>query len=244
MELIDFQQYYKDLNSSKLTIPEDMIKFTHFRFFAPNPVKIKKILHTKEDLKRVLAAYSPRHAFYVPSLFLQPHKLGKRGEDSARFLSSKELVLDLDRKNDNKTYQENLEEAKQDTYALVKAISKTYGWDPSLIVFSGKKGFHIHYPFNFNIFPSENAYIALKKVLVHRIACETGIDIDEQPSWNTRGLIRLPWSIHGETGAIVEPIRENEILSYQPKIVVDIKKYIREHGDAKSVEKAVLGRAL
>jgi hypothetical protein len=252
MELTDFKDYYKHLNTNQLYLPEE-IRYTHFRFFCPRPVKIPKILKTKRDVKKILEAYSPMHAFYIPSYFLQPNEVGERGNDEACFLSSIELVLDIDRKDEDKTWEENLNDAKIDTSRLINSIQDLYELSPKLIVYSGCKGFHIHYDIK-NLIPPdsfwlkfdrrEDSSIQLKKKMVREIVARTGIRLDEPATWNTRGLMRIPGTIHGGTGALVEVIKRSQIRNYHPKIIVNVSQYVRKHGDAKELEKMVLGGLL
>jgi hypothetical protein len=43
-------------------------------------------------------------------------------------------------------------------------------------------------------------------------------------SWDTRRIVRLPGTIHGKTGNLVEIINPEDISKYQPKHLVDIEK--------------------
>ena len=57
-------------------------------------------------------------------------------------------------------------------------------------------------------------------------------------------MIRIPGSIHGKTGNLVEKINEDEIMDYTPKHIVDVSNYLRRHGSAGDLEKEILGYAL
>lgn len=238
----EFREYYRSLQPNKLFLPEN-IHLTHFRIWAPNPIKISHILRTKKDVRDMLAHYAPLHAFYVTSYFLEPNKLGPRSEtNNARFLYSDEFIIDIDSKTG---YLDD--DVKQDTIDLVAFMRDYFSAKPRAIVFSGMKGFHLHYPF-----PllgalktmGEGNTMALKERIAKTIINLTGIQIDEPVSKDTRRLIRIPGTIHGRSGNLVEKISEDRIKDYKPKKIIDVSKYMLDHGSAADVEMQILGRKL
>lgn len=237
--LDSFAEYYRNLNPNSIWLP-NQIHFTHFRVFTPTPRKIQHILHTPRDVRDMLSATSPMHAFYVTSYFLQPDKLGKRGNDGAIFLYSDEFVIDIDR--------EELQEAKESTLKILEVL-KFLQIPIRYIVYSGRKGFHIHCSME-KTSHSEMETISIKKAMISRIYSSSEIlfreriAIDEPVSWDTRRLIRIPGSIHGKTGNLVEVIREDEIKNYTPKKVIDVSNFIKLHGNSRDIERQVLGVAL
>ncbi len=228
--------YYAELNPNKILLPPHL-KFLHFRIFAPGPIKIKWKIRTLNDVRDMLIHYAPLHAFYSTSYFLNPTKVGRKGSDGAIFLFSDEFVVDVDR--------ENLEEAKEDTLKLIEAI-REINLTIKYVVFSGHKGFHIHckMPSLSNI---EDATLSMKKSLVDKLNAKTEelfghvIPIDEAVSYDTRRIMRIPGTIHGETGNIVEKVDPQKIKSYHPVKAVDIQNYILEYGTAQQIEQKTLG---
>ena len=177
------------------------------------------------------------------SYFLQPNKLGPKGRGNARFLFLPEFIIDLDSKSGCLD-----DDVKADTLEVIKYMRDYFSVEPRAIVYSGQKGFHLHYPFPFPGFrqlSTEEETIRFAKAIVKTIEDATGVlTIDDPVSTDTRRLIRIPGSVHGRTGNLVEKIKEKDIMSYEPKHVVDVSNYIRKHGVASDLEKEALGYTL
>ncbi len=214
------KDYYDSISPNDLWLPA-FIQWTHFRFgLDPENIKMRKVwyrIRTKEALIKALKRYYPANAYYTPSKFLLARKLGKK-EEANTFLFSDEVVIDIDRTN--------LMDAKQDALKLISYL-KSIDKYPFLIVFSGRKGFHLHIDFDYissNPLPSKRMkeFEERKKQFLEEVEKATGVEIDIQAGCNPLGLIRIPGTIHGKTGNLVEIIGEEDILSYTPKKIVDV----------------------
>ena len=215
---MNLREYYANLQTSDLYLPE-CLNWTHFRFFLPQPMKVKDIIKEPQRLLDLLRFYAPEHVFYTPSKFMDPTIIRKKGMDlsSNNFLFSPEYVLDVDRKE--------LKDAKE---ATIKLLDHLYAnnWIPNLIVFSGHKGWHIHLPFGFrsdSVDPRtrEQETKQIKSSITEEL--QKIATTDTIPSWDTRRIIRLPGTIHGTTGNLVEAVKREDIKDYEPKHIVEIE---------------------
>ncbi|MEM3859741.1 MAG: hypothetical protein QW478_10115 [Candidatus Micrarchaeaceae archaeon] len=225
---MELKEYYASLDPKELWLPS-FPHWTQFRFSLDANLismrKIKDVINTRADLLFYLRKYAPYHVFYMTSKFLDATVVNKKGNKLSQnlFLFSDEIVLDIDR--------DTIEESKQAAYDLVKYLKKV-NMLPYMVVFSGKKGFHLHLPFGCRSgsdSPAEREQDTLlcKKAIIENIEEDTGIKIDSVAGWNTRGIIRLPGTIHGKTGNLVEKIGIEDIKGYEPKRIVDVKKEIK-----------------
>ena len=232
LPLSSMGDYYAAVPSEYLYLPTD-ITHTHFRFFFDGrAMKIKDIVYTKDQLIHLLSKWSPTDVFYTPSKFLDPTVLAKKSDKLSQnlFLYSDEFLIDLD--------FPDFEEGKSAVIKLLDYL-KMRKWDPSYVCFSGSKGWHVSLPFDYrssNLDPRQRELETkqIKSTIIETIAADMGLPTlgkdgygaDTIVSWDTRRIVRLPGTIHGKTGNLVEIINPEDISKYQAKHLVDIEKGI------------------
>lgn len=222
---MNLKEYYDNLDPEMLWLPQNP-HWTQFRIGLDkemnNMKKIKDVITDRNLLLKWLREYQPYHVFYMTSKFLDPTIVNRKGPKLSQnlFLFSDEIILDIDR--------ETLQESKTDTLLLDKYL-KEMNIPPYMYVYSGKKGFHLHIKFDYRSsaeYPIEREQetLEVKKSILYNIQHDTGLKIDTLAGWNTRGIMRLPGTIHGKTGNLVEIIQYDEIKDYKPKKIVNIRE--------------------
>lgn len=205
--------------------------FRQFRLFFVNKngsmqvVKVKDRVKTEESLRKWLIRYLPFHVFYSTSLWLDSQNLGpmrytekKAGYEFAyNVFLGQELYFDIDIPGD-------LDLCKEKVMQLINALKDDYGLQPSRLVYSGSKGFHIHvYDWNLQDFvdtkPADPRYREtltqeVKAQIVENLLSK-GLVFDADVTLDTRRMIRLPLSINGKTFNICQFVINLETFTPQ-----------------------------
>jgi len=210
----EIRKYYEN---AELWLPPKSA-FRHFRFFLTwkRVVKVKDRISSLKKLRRNLVRFAPLHAYYTPSLFLNPTVIGRKSEKIHQnlFLGSDILIFDVD--------TQDLEKAKREALRLLKVFKGELLY----LLFSGGKGFHLAYKFDFKPKkenPIEREYEVLKAK--KEIATQIGRDflIDEVVTWDTRRIVRLPLTIHCGTGFLAEFVEPEKIMEFKPRRILPKK---------------------
>lgn len=217
------EEFYMDCKPEEIFSP-GFINWTHFRIFMGKRVKkIRNVIYSATQLLEELKKYAPDHVFYTPSKFMDPTKIGRKTNKISQnlFLFSDTFILDIDREGD-------IESAKLATKTILVYLGKM-GWKPDYVCFSGSKGFHISLPFEFRSasddpITREADTARVKTVILSQIKQDTGVEVDSIVSCDTRRIVRLPGTIHGKTGNLVEIIKPEDVMGYKPKNIVSIEK--------------------
>jgi len=131
---------------------------------------------------------------------------------------------------DSKENPPNLDKTWNETHHFVNTLKKFYSLTP-LIVFSGRKGYHIYVWLRqvVEFRPSQEAsakeiYTLLQKKLLKGLKYET---LDPEVLGDIKRLARVPYTIHEKSGLICEPITQNRqsLLVLPPAL-----KGYRKHG--------------
>ena len=223
MGLKTLEEFYRDCSAQSLWLPT-YPQWTHFRIFMGDRAKkIKNMIYSADHLLFELQRYNPGHVFYTPSKFMDPTKIGRKTSKVSQnlFLFADTFIIDIDREGD-------LTAAKEDTEHLLEYLQKM-GWTQDYVCFSGSKGFHISLPFGFRSKSPDPVQRELdtqkiKTTLVAQLKQDTGIVMDTIVSWDTRRIVRLPGTIHGKTGNLVEIVTPQEVRGYEPKHLVNVEK--------------------
>ena len=126
----------------------------HFRIVVPNGkfVKLNKFRNrvSVEELRDFCLKYAPVHVYFSVLDWLFPERVGKKYKANRAVPLGGEYVFDVDNHNvwiPHKNHvkgicRECLFNAKQLTIHVCEAIEENYS--KILVVFSGRRGFHIH----------------------------------------------------------------------------------------------------
>jgi len=224
-----FKNYYlEQLTSQDLVLPD--IQFRHFRFqlFDKKVLfeRLRDILRTREQLYIALARHIPKNAYFTPVKWLNPIYVGKSRKELDVMLSFP-LFFDIDMKQ---LKEPTFHATKKNTERLIDFIRKKYGISPDLVTFSGRQGFHVYY-WEFDqqelMKQSPNGRLAQFKKRRKEILLEiqdADITVDYRITADPYRIMRIPNTLHGETGLVAKP-------------VVDLNKF--EFSDAKVFESKI-----
>lgn len=199
-----FRKYYSSKSFLDNLILPPRANFHHFRcemFSQGNKKifrKIKNTIRKKEEIQKILTKWGPKNVYYTPTEWLDPINLRKMTDKAVSdVLLSCPLYFDVDANSP----LESISMANK----LVDSISKEYSKDPDLIVFSGRRGFHIYYwdwgDIDFNLLgPKERieTFIENRKKIVKKLLSKN-IEVDYTVTADPWRILRLPGTLHGET---------------------------------------------
>ena len=224
------REYYQ---TTELWLPPNSTQ-RQFRFFVYGlnkkirVLKIQDRIHSTEVLRKLLVRYTPKDVYYTTSCWLDPQNLGPRSfrkkqkpgyEMASNIYLYSELYFDIDAPG-------NFSLAKNEAKRLVEFLQKDYHFKDIKVVFSGGKGFHIYvYDFKLENFVSEvyadprmreGQTQDVKLSIVDKILHKQNILIDAPITLDTRRIIRLPMTIHGDSHNRCEFVNINKIESFKP----------------------------
>lgn len=200
-----FRQYYSSEQFlENLVLPKKSSQH-HFRFQLFSGDRFCRIAQTikfKRELQELIQKKEPKNVYFTPVKWLAPIDL-KKGTD---YMLSSPLFFDVDSKL---PYPDGIEESVQNSTRLIKYIKLKYRRHPSWIIFSGRRGFHIYY-WNWDYIPRRYPRAADRikyfKITRQRICNEllkAHIKIDYSVTTDPWRVLRVPGTLHGETGLIV-----------------------------------------
>lgn len=215
-----FRSYYEHIFSARdIALPD--IKFRHFRFqlFSKGTLfrRVKDILETPASLYDLIVRLVPRNAYYTPVKWLNPIYVGKTKEELDVMLSAP-LYFDIDmHKLENPIFSE----AKRTAEDLIAFIRGTYGRDPDQIVFSGSQGFHVYYwdwdkDRILKLSPADRvtSFRKSRKRILMELS-ERRIRVDNQITFDPFRIMKIPNTLHGNTGLIAKPV--TDVNAFDPQ---------------------------
>lgn len=228
-----FRHYYQKIfNPRSILIPS--LKFRHFRFqiFSGRGkfLRLRDVFTSKNQLYQRIARIVPFNAYFTPTRWLSPIFVSKtKGELDVMLYSS--LYFDVD---SDSLRPSSFEQARITTTRLIEQIDCEYGRSPDLVVFSGRRGFHVYYwdwdtPKLREISPQgriENFIIERKRIL--RELYEAGTIVDERVTVDPYRIMRIPNTLHGKTGLIARNI--SDLKGFDPlrdALAFDLEDYSR-----------------
>lgn len=215
-----FRYYYHNVFSpSSIALPDT--KFRHFRFEVFSDKKnqfrrLKDIVETKEQLHQRIITIIPKNAYFTPTKWLDPIHVRKTKKEMNVMLSSV-LYFDIDL---SLLQPPTFLQAKWNTQELIKTINAKYGRNPDLVIFSGRQGFHVYY-WDWNtrkiidLHPLNRVkeFIAERKRILNELS-ERGVIVDSQITLDPYRIMKIPGTLHGETGLVAKPI--SNVMSFDP----------------------------
>lgn len=225
-----FRSYYRsEFKKDELYLGS--VKFRHFRFelFSQKVCfeRIKDIFKREEEIKEKIIQLIPRNAYHTPVKWLNPIYVAKTKTEIDVMLSSP-LYFDIDL--DIKTTK-SFGTAKFALTELLNYIEKRFAMHPDLIVFSGRKGFHVYYwEWDFdkmvNLPPIERIsfFIRERKKILSDLEV-AGILVDPAVTADPYRLMKISNTLHGKTGLIARPVRN--ISTFNP--IIHCKAFDKNH---------------
>jgi DNA primase catalytic subunit len=172
--------------------------------------------------------YAPLHVYFSVLDWLFPERVGKKSKAKYAVPIEGEYVVDVDCNNISIPHNHNMMSpicieclyiSKNLTLHICEAIEENY--KNIQIVFSGRRGFHIHVlDFNFRDWTHYNPYNPIKSREVARYKYTRHLAFSRygfnRPhfivSTDPMRIVSLPNSLNGETGLICLPIGKKRIL--------------------------------
>ena len=213
-----FKYYYSNIFRLEDIILPDT-KFRHFRFqlFSKETRfrRLRDILLTRKSLYNIIVRLAPKNAYFTPVKWLNPIYVGKTKKELDVMLSSP-LYFDIDM---DKLQTPTFSEAKRTANELVKFIWVEYNRTPDRVVFSGHQGFHIYYwdwdsTRILKLAPSERilSFRRNRKKIVDKLA-KRGIIVDDQITFDPYRILKIPNTLHGDTGLVAKSILNIETFN-------------------------------
>ncbi len=214
-----FYEYYTK-NFPSLTAVINDLKFRHIRvqLFSKHTrfERIKDNITSHEQLVKKVTKIIPMNLYFTPVKWLNPIYVSHKKSEIDVMLSYP-LYFDIDKKD---LEPPTLIEAKNNTCSLVEYIYDQYNIKPSIVLFSGRQGFHIHYFKDFlenfhSLLPTERieSFTVNRKKIIEELS-ENKIIVDESVTADPFRILKYPNSLHGKTGLIASPI--NDLDLYDP----------------------------
>jgi DNA primase catalytic subunit len=208
-----FKLYYKTAFQSK-QLQINPVKFRHFRFeLFSNRVRferIRDIFSSEDEVKKKITQMVPRNTYHTPVRWLSPIYVSKTKNEIDVMLSSP-LYFDIDIDIPN---AKNFDSAKKVLIQLIDYMENRFSRKPDLVVFSGRKGFHIYYwEWDFgkivHLLPQQRIkYFIEDRLKLLSELNEAGIKVDQTVTADPYRLMKVPNTLHGKTGLIAKPIED------------------------------------
>lgn len=228
-----FKSYYvSEFRKAELHLNET--KFRHFRFelFSRKVrfERIRDIFRNEGEVKERISQMVPRNAYHTPVRWLSPIYVSKTKTEIDVMLSSP-LFFDIDL---DLTKAKRFGEAKETLVDLIDFIKERFSRLPDLIVFSGRKGFHVYYwEWDFdkmiNLSPAKRIdWFVRERTKMLKELETSGISLDPTVTADPFRLMKIPNTLHGNTGLIAKPVKD--IPSFNPILSCAAfdKKYYEE----------------
>ena len=207
-----FVEYYRsDRFKSEIALPNKS-SFHHFRFefFSENKLfrRIKEVIENEKKLVTVVQRNCPKNVFFTPVKWLDPVNLRrKKDKDVKDYMLSSPLFFDIDMQLISPP---TLTSALETTERLIDCIEEKTTRKPDWIVFSGSRGFHVYYWEWDDIvrqYCSADmriaAFIRERKRLLAFLN-KKGVIVDFSVTADPWRLLRVPGTLHGESGFIAK----------------------------------------
>jgi len=198
----------------------------HFRvvLFDGRWVKLRdKRIRSKSVLKKNILKphiFPPRHVFYSVLRWLDPKNIGPKRVRA--YCLGGPLLFDIDVMNVFSYDEDTLDEAKRQTLALADFITDELGYTDFLFVFTGRRGFHVYvqdfditdFIHDFDPLHREKYEGRVRKYMAE-LVLKRGFKIDAQVTCDTRRVVRLPNTLHGETGLRALPLSRDQFEKFR-----------------------------
>lgn len=221
-----FLSYYSSERFLELLILPPRVNFHHFRIQLFSDGKqnifkrVKKVINHKEDLQNYLLSTKPQNVYCTPTQWLDPTNVRRCRDDTVSdVMLSAPLYFDIDSKQPN---PEAILESKSTVEKLIDFIRLTHEISPDLVVFSGRRGFHVYY-WNwvdtdfFELSPNQRVlyFIKSRNQIVKQLR-QNNIVVDQSVTSDPWRILRLPGTLHGSTGLSAISIQDiHKIKTYE-----------------------------
>jgi DNA primase catalytic subunit len=177
------------------------------------------VVSSSQVLETVILKNTPKNVFFTPVKWLDPINVRRKRDNQVKdYMLSSPLYFDVDY---DWSIGKGLEEAKEMTKTLIFILEAESGRKPDWIVFSGRRGFHIYYWDWDDILCNSSS--ADSRIISFRKSRETilsklqnkGVIVDRLVTSDPWRVMRVPGTLHGETGLIAKMFTDIEDFSIE-----------------------------
>ena len=199
-----FRRYYSSKSFLRNLMLPKKSSSHHFRFqlFSSNRFyRITQTIKYKRELQELILKKEPKNVYFTPIKWLSPLHLRKTTD----YMLSSPLFFDVDSKL---PCTNGIKKSVQISTRLIDYIESKYERHPSWIIFSGKRGFHIYYwnwddiPRRYQKAADRTKYFKMTRQKIVKELLNAGIKIDYSVTADPWRILRVPGTLHGETGCI------------------------------------------
>jgi DNA primase catalytic subunit len=223
-----FTEYYcseRFMSEVQIPIKSSMHHF-RFEYFSDNRTfkRIYDVIDNKTKLKKIVEKRCPKNVYFTPVKWLDPVNVRRtKVEEIKDYMLSSPLFFDVDMQL---LSPPTLSSAQQMTENLIEYIEEKSGIMPDWIVFSGRRGFHVYYWSWDNIagkyFKADERIAIFKRnrqEILEDLSIK-GIIVDNSVTSDPWRVLRVPGTLHGESGLIAKVLRnlkDFSIKATEPK---------------------------
>ena len=159
-----FTKYYSSISFEKNVVMPPRPNFHHYRIqrWDGSFARLTRTIRRPYDLRKWISNEIPRNAYFTPTEWLDPSNVRRSKGKVNDYLLSSPLYFDIETKDRDVSQAANM------TIRLMRHLELTRQRRPSLVVFSGRRGFHVYYWDWDNIvekcaYPSDRTYRILRE---------------------------------------------------------------------------------
>lgn len=209
-----FTEYYQsDRFKSELKLPDNP-SFHHFRFecFGRGTFKrLYDVINSEQVLTEAILKNQPKNVLFTPVKWLDSVNVRrKRDKQVNDYMLSSPLYFDIDA---DLPHYRTLQPAIDTASKLIDYIDDKKGRRPDWIVFSGSRGFHIYYwewddvPKHFLSADSRISAFRKNRLELLTELQTNGIAVDKSVTADPWRVLRVPGTLHGNTGLIAKAFK-------------------------------------
>jgi DNA primase catalytic subunit len=219
----EFLKYYESERFEiELRLPHKP-SFHHFRFdcFSDRHLfkRLRKVVKNKETLRTEIIKDCPKNIFFTPVKWLDPINVRrKKDKEIQDYMLSSPLYFDVDAEQFS---ERTIGSAIKTAQELIQYLEDKEGLKPDWIIFSGKRGFHIYY-WNWDDIPKRYG-LANERIEVFTVNREKILNdlarkkifVDNSVTPDPWRVLRVPGTLHGDTGLIAKAFKSLEEFSIE-----------------------------
>jgi len=199
-----FQKYYSSKFFLKNLMLPSKSSFHHFRFqlfSGERFYRVRQTIKYKRELQALILDKKPKNVYFTPVKWLAPLDVRKTTD----YMLSSPLFFDVDSKLSS---LDGVKKSVQTAIELIEYIRRKYDRHPSWTVFSGRRGFHIYYwdwddiPKRYQKASERIKHFRKTRQRIAKDLLNSRIMIDYSVTTDPWRVLRVPGTLHGETGLI------------------------------------------
>lgn len=190
-------------------------------------LRTRTSLSSRKDLNSAVAKHTPSSIYFTPVEWLDPTHLRLSRGTVRDYMLTSPLYFDIDTRSSDSTMRESMITVQR----LIETIQKFNYRLPDMVVFSGRSGFHVYY-WDWDDIPREyghasgriTAFRNSRNGIVNALRLK-GITVDPSVTSDPWRVLRLPGSLHWETGLIARIVRdlddfepERDCMPFSPEL--------------------------